>query len=279
MIVDVTAKTRRALLADEAIGEVEKILRSLTWFFGDALALVDFEGEKEVLREIAINNHFLGGLVREDVERTRAACDRWDALTGLVSHHHRDHGELFFKSHDGSVEIHLSFDEESLSRRAGELRFSNLLSINWEGSQKGNGLAEIFLSVMDRVFDNALFDYGFCCASDQYDKKNIDRSGGGVRAVGLDVSKCLPGFYWGNYFGPYLCDVIGREILVNVPGCGSLELRSGILVVNDLPPDQWSEEAFLENEKLAIAHAGPRLFFEKGKEPEGALFTCPGEGA
>jgi len=270
MLTKVNAKTRRSLLQADAIQEVAGILRALDWFLGD-LCVVDYEDEKEVLREIAITGDTLDELVRGDIAASRRASERFAAFTGRVPPDPRRLGSLFFKSRAGLREVHFWFDERGLVPRAGETHFGNLLSFVWEDSHCGKHLTEVCLAVMERLFDNALFDHGFCCVTDQYDGKNMDYSGGGARAVGLDVSKALSGFYWGNYFGAYLCKLIGAETLMDVPCCDSIQAQSGVLVVNKLPPDEWSQQAFLANEKAAMEYIGQRFFFEKGKAYPDAL--------
>src|SRR5690606_32664422 len=113
----------------------------------------------------------------------------------------------------------------------------------------------------------------FCCLSDEYDARNLDVADGGVRAVGLDAARWLPGFYWANYFGLHLSEMIGTEVLMSVPGCRSIRLASGVLVVHRMPPEAWNEPAFGQVTESAIAHIGRQVFFERGKRPSGRLFT------
>jgi len=42
--------------------------------------------------------------------------------------------------------------------------------------------------------------FGFACATEEYDAKNMSTEGGGLRAVGIDISQYLPGLYWLNFF-------------------------------------------------------------------------------
>ncbi len=272
MLTEVTAKTRRPLLDAGAVRQAAGILRALRWLLGD-LSVVDYDDDKEVLAEVQLTNEAMDDLVRRDIVNSREAANRYAHLFKGMSRNERDFGELYFKGNKGLKEVHFWFDELGLVPRGGEIHFGNSLSVVWEDENSGEQLAEVCLAVMERMFDNDLFDYGYCCVSEQYDEKNMDYSGGGAQAVGLDVSKSLPGFYWGNYFGEYLCGVIGRETLLNLPGCISHEARSGVIVVNSQAPDEWCQDRFVATERTAIDRVGSHLFFEKGKDHSGLCWS------
>jgi hypothetical protein len=215
--------------------------------------------------------------VNKELLRAAEASKGWKYLLKELPNpipFERRTGGVFFIVPDHSKEVYFDFDEYRLSPHLDECLFGNSLCIKTdEPNSRGSVLAERTLSAARRIFDNEIFQYGYACLSDQYDAKNLDRTGGGVCAVGLDASKCLPGFYWGNYFGPFLCDRIGEQVLMTAPGCRSYRLQSGVLVTNDLPPDAWSDPAFIKNENAAMDHIGRELFFEKGKPMTGKLFT------
>jgi hypothetical protein len=264
MLIKVRAKTRMPLLNGSAVAEVATILRKLGWLLGH-LCLVDYDDDKEILSDVVLTDQCLQDLVQRSINDSDDAVKRW-ALFPQAPRDPRKLGELFFKGREGLKEVHFSFDECGLVARAGQTHFGNSLSLVWEDRRRGTHLGEVCLAVMEQVFDNSLFDYGFCCISEQYEEKNMDYSGGGARAVGLDVSKALPGLYWGNYFGEHLCQLIGYETLMELPGYSSHHVRSGIIVANELPPDEWRQDNFLANEKATIGRIGSRFFFEKGKD-------------
>lgn len=43
--------------------------------------------------------------------------------------------------------------------------------------------------------------FAFAGATEEYYAKNMSKQGGGLRAIGIDIAKYLPGLYWLNYFG------------------------------------------------------------------------------
>ena len=100
----------------------------------------------------------------------------------------------------------------------------------------------------------------------------MDYSGGGAFALGIDDSKMLRGFYWGNYFGPFLIEKIGESKLAAVPGCKVERLGHGFFVTIELPPDEWQSSEYQQNRVAAMEHLGRHFFFEKGKELKGNVF-------
>lgn len=301
------AKTRTSLVERESIVRIEQMLRDLALdFLGPKLYESSDVAEDVPLDDrTEIDSNAAGWLVRA-VERElgndrESHCNWLKSVSkeqlrlmeeqGLSPTRRVDLAMLLFVTADYNVsdgwytgdaftgkEVFLHASERSLVTRLlgmgkTELNFDNSLALNWlDADSADDQLSDTCLSVMQRLFDNDLFDYGYCCSGDQYGAKNLDYTHG-VEAVGLDVSKCLPGFYWGNYFGSFLCNLVGTEQLLSVPGCRSLELESGVLVTNELAPDRWSEPEFVERENRAIDHIGRHLFFEKGKAMTGTLFT------
>jgi len=265
-------RTRAYLAADEHVKQMESILHSLSGWLGQQLFVDDEASPNGILDlpEPGALRHWI------DVKLARSE-ENSKQLRTLINDeipYPRALGSIHFVSKDGMKNVHLHFDQFRLAPVLDELRFGNILSIESEDSStSGNQLAEIALSVMTTLFDNDLFDHGFCCASGEYNESNLDRDGGGVRAVGLDASKWLPGFYWANYFGSHLCELVGRDVLMTTPGCRRIQLGSGVLVANTLPPDRWSDAEFIENSQSAMSHIGRHLFFEKGKAAGGSLFT------
>lgn len=279
MIITIKARTRQHLGSRNLSDRVQVLLHNLADdFLGSILVEeMDKDDQRDAYRLNLAEQGSLASHIDAELLRADEGRRKWKAsMKGFLPDQlpfERQSGRVHFESLDRSKEVHLSFDEFELAPNLDNMQFGNYLSIISEEKQHGEELAKKYLSVLERLFDNDLFDHGFCCLSDQYDEKNLDRSEGGVRAVGLDASKCLPGFYWGNYFGDYLCKHIGESRLLEVPSCRSKKLQYGVLVTNELPPDSWNEPNFIHNENLAMDHIGRQLFYEKGKELTEKLFS------
>lgn len=284
MNIKFVAYTLQPLMRDTALAEIERILISLRPdFLGDRLIEEELEDEP-VRRELDLTvAGALGELVRQELKRAdqRLANEERLVKAGRVrpSLYPRRHATLSLETFDGRKNFLLDIDEYRLMPRpGGRMQFANYLSLQWRPRNlTGESLSAQCHSVYARLFENSLFEYGYCCLRDEYWDKNIDRTDGAMQAVGLDVAKYLPGFYWGNYFGRFLCERIGEEKLRNVPGCTSTRIGAGVLVTNKLPPDRWQDPQYIENTNRAMDHMGRDLFFEKGKElPTGPLFPVEG---
>lgn len=284
MNIDFDAETLQPLMTDTAVAEIERILTSLRPdLLGDRLIEEELEDEPE-RRELDLTvAGALGELVRQELKRAEQYLDNEQRLikAGRVrpSLYPRRRATLSFETLDGRKNFIVRLDEYRLiPRPGGRMQFANHLTLQWRPKNlKGESLSAECRSIYARLFENSLFEYGYCCLRDEYWEKNIDRTGGGAQAVGLDVAKYLPGFYWGNYFGRFLCERIGEEKLRNVPGCTSNRIGAGVLATNKLPPDQWQDPPYVENTSRAMDHIGRDLFFEKGKElPTGPLFPVEG---
>jgi len=263
-------RTRVNLASDLYLTAIERLVENLSDFLGPRL-MIDDTYSKDCLD---VNDP--GGLrrvVETELARSTQNLGRLREMTARDLPYARRFGSVHFVSEDGTKNVHLSFDEYKLSPSVGEWRFGNAFSIEAEvGDLCETELDDIAAGISQTMFENDLFDHGFCCLADEYDAKNIDRSVNGVSAVGLDASKYLPGFYWGNYFGRFLCELIGRDRLLTVPGCRSIPSTSGVILMNKLPPSLWRDAAYKNNQTIAIAHVGRHLFFEKNGRSQGELF-------
>lgn len=90
------------------------------------------------------------------------------------------------------------------------------------------------------------------------DAKNMDFSSGAM-AIGVDISRYLPGLYWLNYFGAAHCDLIGRERLLTAPAFDVRPVGDGVLLQVDEAPESWDAES--SNNQAVMRHIGEEFFF------------------
>ena len=102
--------------------------------------------------------------------------------------------------------------------------------------------------------------------SDEYDAKNISHEGGGTEAVGVDVSRYLPGLYWLNFFGKPYCELIGLERLLDTPAHEVKGVDDGVLVRLSKDSREWEREDYREAERKVLNHIGRQYCFSK-EEP------------
>jgi hypothetical protein len=103
--------------------------------------------------------------------------------------------------------------------------------------------------------------FGFACTTDEYYAKNISTDGGGLRAIGVDIAKYLPGLYWLNFFGRPYKDLITDARLASAPECEVSARRSGYLLKLSDSPHDWKLPEYRRKEELIRRHLGEGYFF------------------
>jgi len=98
---------------------------------------------------------------------------------------------------------------------------------------------------------------------DEFDAKNISRAGGGMRAIGLDVSAALPGLYWLNFLGRPYRDLIGRDRLLTAPAHEVREVDDGVLLGLAGNPRAWNAPECRRRERLVLGYLGTHYFFDR----------------
>lgn len=97
----------------------------------------------------------------------------------------------------------------------------------------------------------------------EYDAKNMSHEGGGLRAIGVDVARALPGLYWLNFFGRPYRDLIGRERLLSAPAHEVREVDEGVMLMLHPDPSAWNTAGYRETERRVLDYLGRRYFFDR----------------
>ncbi len=103
--------------------------------------------------------------------------------------------------------------------------------------------------------------FGFACATEEYDAKNMSTEGGGLRAVGIDISQYLPGLYWLNFFGSPYRQLMGDERLASAPAFRTGASGSGYVVTLSENPGDWGSPGYKAREESVRRHLGEEYFF------------------
>lgn len=181
-------------------------------------------------------------------------------------------GRGALRGSDTSLYVVAQHDEHILTRvqKMGVL-FGNWLTISAH-RKKINGLpvAQWAEQVMAEICAQMEVWHAHAEMKEQYDAKNmlLDH---GMRAVGLDASKALPGLYWLNFFGQPYRDFIGEEKLLNAPGHKARKVDHGILLRVHPDPTAWSSPEYLAKERAVLDHIGEQYFFNKQRGFSGTL--------
>jgi len=221
-------------------------------------------------KEIIFPVHQRGYLLKDienEYSRTKSEHGNWwkDILDLKQSDFkNRSCGTLYYVAENADIEIGIFYDDWIFSPWGKKKKCSNSVHFTIEISPNlfEENIKKWVLGLCAIFFNSMLFEYGTCCSMDERDNKNIDRSDGGMKAVGLDLSRYLPGFYWGNYYGEKFC----REFTgVSKPlfGYSHTKLNGGIFVFSKLPPHEWNTNEYRKNESSAISKIGKQLFFNK----------------
>lgn len=102
--------------------------------------------------------------------------------------------------------------------------------------------------------------YATAAMQEETDAKNLDQSRG-VRAIGVDISRALPGLYWLNYFGPRFSHAIGKDKLLALTDVSIERVEAGIVVQLSKDPREWSSREYRDAERRTMSRIGEKWFF------------------
>lgn len=254
-VIEVTLCLRESLFGGEALGIIERVLRSETGTWGGDICIWrDEDKERQRVNRFA-----------EDV-KTAASIRGETSEQMLLKHgfgpYARRTGSVELRGADESLIAILTLDDYLFAPSGGRWMWGNTLSIQVLISRQIDAvqLARRFLK---RACEDLSPLYGRSHLIDEWDAKNISREGGGVMAVGLDVSRYLPGIYWMNFFGAPYCGLIGRERLKGTPAPIVEEIDSGVLIGLSLSPLEWRAPEYRLAEEAVLRHVGQEYFFRK----------------
>jgi len=167
-----------------------------------------------------------------------------------------------------------SFDEKIVARRGDSWGWGNTITFqackpSIDGVHAVIWARRLFADVCDALSPW----YGNAHMGAEFDSKNISHEGGGTRAIGIDVSKYLPGMYWLNFFGKPYRDLIGRDRLLSAPAYEVVEIDDGILLAIDADALAWKSEEYQDKERAVLAHLGAEHFFSR--DDPGREYVAP----
>ena len=108
--------------------------------------------------------------------------------------------------------------------------------------------------------------FGLACATEEYTAKNISTEGGGLRAIGIDIAKYLPGLYWLNFFGAPYGNLIGEKRLASTAAYHVASCGSGYLLQLGPDPEDWNSRAYRDCEESVRRYLGEVYFFNRDRE-------------
>lgn len=81
--------------------------------------------------------------------------------------------------------------------------------------------------------------------------------------LGIRLEQNIPGVYWGNYFGPFYVEWLGRERFASLPCVTKRELPTGGIFFTTAPtPFDWQTPACRQLQRQVRQHLGADAFFD-----------------
>jgi hypothetical protein len=176
----------------------------------------------------------------------------------------RTFGIVELRGADESLILIVSIDEDKLFRAGEAWRWGNYITVQVCQTQveDTDAVAWSWDFFREMVRKSAPV-YAHAEITEEYKSKNIAGDSAGIRAVGLDVSRGLPGIYWLNAFGPPYVEMMGRQKLLTSPAPVVDELRDCIFIGLSSLAGHWTTLEYKKAEAAVIEHLGKHYFFSK----------------
>jgi hypothetical protein len=237
--------------------ELERIFSILSSLkvYPDAIALLDADGS-EVARPIDAAS--FASCVH------RLAFSRGGHYRNLVAKHgpppfERAIGSATIAGVREDLELYLRVDEYSAAPRGAAVTLENHIS----GDVKLTGASTAAVRTLVSTFATHCAPvWATAYANAEYEAKNMERSHG-IRALGRDVSRFLPGLYWLNFFGEPYVQLIGAARFDALDGVHVERLESGYIVQLSRSPLDWESAEYRAAETRVLDQLGRQFFFRR----------------
>ncbi|GAA4569015.1 hypothetical protein GCM10023176_24700 [Micromonospora coerulea] len=114
--------------------------------------------------------------------------------------------------------------------------------------------------LIDEVATATTMVWGAAYLSPEFARSNIDTSRG-IRAIGRDMRRSLPGVYWLNVFGPPYIDLIGERRLLDAPADAVKRRGEHIVISTYGNAEDW--EAHDKTRYMLATALGAEYFFDR----------------
>lgn len=197
-----------------------------------------------------------------------AASERGELYRALIKEygpgeHPRRTGSVELRGGDESIVVAVGLDEQVFAPSAGRYLWGNSIHVQvCQARVAGEPSTQFVLDLAARSCSDLGPFYARAQDPAERSAKNLSRKGGGMMAVGVDVSRYLPGLYWLNFFGSPYCDLIRADRLLSAPAYDVARVGNGVLVVVDEDPSTWSSPR--SRYRKVLDHIGDKYFFLDG---------------
>jgi len=166
----------------------------------------------------------------------------------------------------------ISFDELIFEPMAGKWIWGNSIHFDLENftaddsNDRINSCRKLFLEAV-RILKPS---YATVQTKKEHDAKNM-LSTPSIRAIGKDVSRYLPGVYWGNFFGPVYTKLIGDEALAGCSAHNITKTDDGFFIFLSEDPFDFGTSEYSAAEKQVSQRIGECYFYSIDRDNSKAV--------
>jgi len=260
--LDLTLYMRSSLLKDSALDTFQRLLRQLAPRWASRLYLYRFR-ESYPSIDITVDGALQELALTKGLERGML-FDRLQELTTSPKTSRR-FGSLELRGANQQLTVVLQFDDWVFQPVGTAWIAGNSISIQVRAGIVEEKEAVIWIQECFSSCCRLLTPfYGFACATEEYESKNIFQKGGMVKAIGINLAKHLPGLYWLNYFGEPYVKMMGEPRLMSAPTHDVTKIDStGVLFKLCPTPVEWLTPQYKSLESSVVQHLGKQYFFSR----------------
>ena len=182
------------------------------------------------------------------------------------SPYERQTGSVELRGADSSLIVVIHLDDYTFSPSAGRWLWGNTITLQVCRARVGEKDAETFVERFAIAACSRLSPwYAHGHLAVEFHARNISTEGGGMRAIGIDYSRYLPGLYWLNFFGDPYCRLIGQERLLGAPSHMARVIDEGVLLRVNQKASSWN--CAESRAQQVLTHIGEQYFFDR-EHPE-----------
>lgn len=263
------------LVASDVLDGLQDALASLSPGFCADLRVMSYERDREVRRVAP------GLPLRQAV--AEKGLQRGETYRSLVQDsgppsHGREFGDAIVRGSAPRTNLYIRFDDLTPAMPIGQnWLFSNSIS-GQVGPTKVCGIPRTtfvfeLVTVLGSMRD-AL--WGAAHDDSEFRSRNLYDEPDGMRALGRDIRRSLPGLYWLNLFGQPYRRLIGDSTLATTPAADVHDLGVALLIRLWEKPEDWGADLAIDRRRRALEHLGPQYFFDR-EQPNRAT-TAPDFG-
>ena len=250
--LDLKVCVGHSLFSGDWLDRLERVLAARVGPWSDGLhAWRDEAGERELVGGLAAG-------VRRIADEHGELYARLREKYGPGPHERRT-GSVELRGGDDSLIVVVILDDYVFQPSAGRHLWGNTVAFQFCGFECcGEPAPVVCRRIAEDCCREADVLYAHGRLSAEWYAKNMLLDGG-LRAIGVDMSRYLPGLYWLNWFGAPYCELMGRERLLSAPAFDAIALGDGVLLQVDERPDDWDSSD--TRYARVLEHVGDRYFF------------------